>query len=113
MVALVPISLPTAGSITVVDRDGVRVLQLAGEIDAETVAAYQRVGSPPTPVGAVDLGAVDLGEVTFLSSSAVSFLIRATQPMREHGHLPSIRTVSHHARRVLELLGATQLFAPI
>jgi len=108
MVALVPISLPTAGSITVVDRDGVRVLQLAGEIDAETVAAYQRVGSPPTPVGAVDLG-----EVTFLSSSAVSFLIRATQPMREHGHLPSIRTVSHHARRVLELLGATQLFAPI
>jgi anti-anti-sigma factor len=108
MTALVPMSLPTAGSISVVDRDGVLVLHLAGEVDAETVAAYQRAGSAPAPVAAVDLG-----EVGFLSSSAVSFLIRQTKPIREGGELPAIRAVSVHARRVLELLGATALFAPL
>jgi anti-anti-sigma factor len=106
MTALVPMSLPTAGSISVVDRDGVPALHLAGEIDAETVAAHQRAGSR-APVAAVDLG-----EVTFLSSSAVSFLIRQTQPIRERGQLPVISAVSPHARRVLELLGAIRLFAP-
>jgi anti-anti-sigma factor len=108
MTALVPISLPTAGRITARDRDGVLVLRLAGEIDAETVAAYQRHRSSPAPVAAVDLG-----EVSFLSSSAVSFLIRQTQPIRERGQLPAISAVSPHARRVLELLGATRLFATV
>jgi anti-anti-sigma factor len=108
MTALVPISLPSTGSITVVDQDGVRVLRLAGEIDAETVAAYQRAGASPERVDAVDLA-----EVTFLSSSAVSFLIRQTKPIREGGELPAITAVSVHARRVLELLGATALFAPL
>lgn len=107
MTALVSISLPTAGCISVVDQDGVLVLRLTGEIDAETVAGYERTGSPSAPVAAVDLG-----EVTFLSSSAVSFVIRQTQPMRERGQLPLICAVSLHARRVLELLGATRLFAP-
>ena len=108
MTALVPISLPTAGRISVVDQDHVPVLQLAGEIDVETVAAFQRAGTPLAPVAVVDLG-----EVTFLSSSAVSFLIRQTQPIRERGQLPAISSVSGHARRVLELLGVIGLFAPI
>jgi len=108
MTALVPISLPLAGCITVVDPDGVPALKLAGEIDAETVAAYERMRS-----SLVEVSAVDLSEVTFLSSSAVSFLIRRTQPTRERGQLPVIAGVSGHARRVLELLGATRLFAAI
>lgn len=108
MTALVPISLPTAGSITVVDQNGVPALRLVGEIDAETVAAYDRARSSLAQVTVVDLS-----EVTFLSSSAVSFLIRQTQPIRAQGELPAIGGVSVHARRVLELLGATRLFAPI
>jgi anti-anti-sigma regulatory factor len=54
---------------------------------------------------------VDLSEVAFLSSSAVSFLIRQTRSIRERGQLPAVVGVSAHARRVLELLGATGLFA--
>ena len=108
MAALVPVTLPSAGCITIVEQDGVPVLQLVGEIDAETVAAYQRAAQEHAPVTAVDLGAV-----TFLSSSAVSFLIRQTQPVRESGRLPALCDVSSPARRVLELLGATRLFAPI
>jgi anti-anti-sigma factor len=108
MTALVPIWLPSTGSITVVDQDGAHVLQLVGEIDAETVAAYQRAGSSPARIDAVDLE-----QVTFLSSSAVSFLVRQTKPIRELGQLPPIVGVSDHARRVLELLGVTRLFAPL
>jgi anti-anti-sigma regulatory factor len=54
---------------------------------------------------------VDLSEVAFLSSSAVSFLIRQTRSIRERRQLPAIVGVSAQARRVLELLGATGLFA--
>lgn len=91
-----------------VDHDGELVLTMVGEIDVETVAAYERI---PSDVG--EIAAVDLGEVSFLSSSAVSFLIRQTKPIRKRGQLPAITGVSAHARRVLELLGATQLFAPL
>jgi anti-anti-sigma factor len=108
MTALVPVSLPSAGSITVVEHDGEPALKLVGEIDVETVAAYERIPSP-----LAEIAAVDLSEVSFLSSSAVSFLIRQTQPIRKRGLLPAVAGVSPHARRVLELLGATRLFAPL
>jgi anti-anti-sigma factor len=104
--ALVPFSLPSAGRITVEHQDGESVLQLLGEIDAETVAAYERDRSAVS-----DVVAVDLTEVTFLSSSAVSFVIRQTQPIRDRGQLPAMRGLSACARRVLELLGAISLFA--
>jgi anti-anti-sigma factor len=107
MTALVPVRLPSAGCITVVDHDGEPALKLAGEIDLETVSAYERI---PSPV--VEIAAVDLAEVSFLSSSAVSLLIRQTQPIRKRGQLPAVTGVSAPARRVLELLGATRLFAP-
>lgn len=107
MVALVPISLPSAGCITVETRAGAFVLRLTGEIDAETVAAYER--DRAAVVEAV--AAVDLSEVRFLSSSAVSFLIRQTQSVRDRGRLPSLLGVSVPARRVLEWIGAIELFA--
>lgn len=84
------------------------MIRLIGEIDAETVAAYQRDHSPVTEI----VTAVDLTEVRFLSSSAVAFLIRHTQPVRDRGELPLLLGVSAPARRVLELIGAIELFAP-
>ena len=57
------------------------------------------------------VAAVDLTDVRFLSSSAVSFLIRQTQPVRDRGQLPGLRGVGGPARRVLELIGAIGLFA--
>lgn len=108
MTVLVPISLPSAGSISVEIRDGGAVLRLVGEVDAETVAAYERIHGPGETVVAVDLT-----EVRFLSSSAVSFLVRRTRAVRDHGQLPVLCGVSAHARRVLELIGAIGLFAPV
>lgn len=82
------------------------MLRLVGEIDAETVAAYGWEHSDATE----SVSAVDLTEVRFLSSSAVSFLIRQTQPVRERGQLPVLCGVRDRARRVLELTGASGLF---
>jgi anti-anti-sigma factor len=100
-----PIALPSAGSIVLETRDDAAVLRLAGEVDLETVAAHQRV-HPPVPVAAVDLT-----EVGFLSSSAVSFLLGRTQPVRDGGQLPVLLGASTQARRVLELIGVLELFA--
>lgn len=83
------------------------MLRLVGEIDAETVAAYRREHTAVTE----PISAVDLTEVRFLSSSAVAFLIRQTQTLRERGQLPVLCGVSSRARRVLELTGASELFA--
>lgn len=107
MVAVVPIVLPSAGSITVEAEEGVVVLRLIAEIDAETVAAYERDHSGMGEM----ITEVDLNEVRFLSSSAVAFLIRRTQAVRDRGQLPVLRGVSAPARRVLELTGALELFA--
>lgn len=82
-------------------------MRLVGEIDAETVAAF---GRAPAPACAT-VAAVDLTEVSFLSSSAVSFLIRQTQAVRDRGQLPVLCGVSAQARRVLELIGVSELFA--
>jgi len=103
---LVPISLPLMGGITVENRDGVAVLRLTGDVDAETVAAYGRLHSPVPAM----VAAVDLSEVSFLSSSAVSFVIRQTQSVRDRGQLPALVGVSDRARRVLELIGVIDLF---
>lgn len=83
------------------------MLRLVGEIDAETVTAYRRRHSSVAEA----VAAVDLTDVRFLSSSAVSFLIRQTQPLRQRGQLPVLCGVSGQARRVLELTGTSTLFA--
>ncbi|NYJ07437.1 anti-anti-sigma factor [Geodermatophilus daqingensis] len=81
------------------------MLRLVGEVDLETVAAFQRAHPP------VAVAAVDLTDVRFLSSSAVSFLLRQTQPVRDRGQLPAVLGASAQARRVLELIGVVELFA--
>lgn len=98
--------MPTAGSITVELQNGGRLLRLVGEIDAETVAGYHC----PPGADSGEVCAVDLTEVRFLSSSAVSFLIRQTQAARARGELPVVHGVSRSARRVLEMTGASALF---
>ena len=105
MAAFVPVKLPMAGSIVVETRGDAVVLRLVGEVDMETVVAHRRDHQP------VPVAAVDLTEVGFLSSSALSFMIRRTQSVRDSGRLPVLLGVSAQARRVLELTGAMELFA--
>jgi anti-anti-sigma factor len=53
---------------------------------------------------------VDLTEVSFLSSTAVAFVIRQTQSARRQGHLPVLRGLTRPALRIFELTGTSNLF---
>jgi anti-anti-sigma factor len=108
-----PQRTPLTGRITVDCRGTDRVLRLAGEIDAATVAAFEAENSGDIPGDRAPITVVDLADVTFLSSSAVSFLIRQTGPGRDRGQLPVLRTVAGPARRVLQLTGVDPLFRTV
>ena len=105
---------PTGGRITVDSEHGERVLRLAGEIDADVIAVFldSHSATPASATGphAPPITAVDLAEVTFLSSSGLSFLVRQTQASRRDGHLPLLLGVARPARRAMEITGITALF---
>ena len=96
------------GRITVGREGDGYVLRLAGEIDTATVEAYQQ---PPLDASAISV--IDLTEVEFLGSSGLSFLIRQTKPARERGLLPSLRGLTAHTQRILQITGALAMFQPV
>ncbi len=85
---------------------GTQVLRLVGDIDTEAVTAFEQSGVSDGRV----VNVVDLEEVTFLSSTGVSLLIRQTQPARDRGELPVLRGLTHPARRILQITGTAPLF---
>jgi anti-anti-sigma factor len=98
----------------IADREaGVRVLRLVGEIDAMAVDAFEAgqvraLGEEPVRGRAASV--IDLSAVTFLSSSAVSFLLRHTRAIRDRGGVPILRGLNSHTSRVLSLTGVLSLF---
>lgn len=106
MGVVVPVS-PPSGHIVVEHDGGVGVLRMAGEIAADTVAAYE---SQAPSVDGPPITAVDLSDVSFLSSSGVGVLLRRTRPARALGQIPELRGASRTARRILHLAGVADLF---
>ena len=104
---------PLTGRITVDRRGADRVLRLVGEIDAATVADFEDGTFREIRGDQVPITVVDLAEATFLSSSAVSFLVRQTRAGRDRGQLPVLRTVAGPARRVLQMTGVDPLFRTV
>jgi len=96
-----------SGDIELVVEDGVRVLRLRGEVDSLTVDAWQAFPDGP-PVEAVDASAA-----TFMDARGLRMMVRATEPARRSGHVPELRAPSRTVRRILELAGATPLFATV
>ena len=88
------------------DEDGVPVLHLSGEIDAATVAHFEREHDGTGPVVRI----VDAGQATFLNSTGVGFLIRRTAAARKEGTPPLLRRPSRAVLQVLRLVGADGLF---
>jgi ABC-type transporter Mla MlaB component len=83
---VVPIPFPTpSGRITLESDGATQVLRLAGEVDAETVAAYEKL---LRQFGAAVIKVVDLSAVTFLDSSGVAFLIQQTSAHRGNEAFP-------------------------
>lgn len=94
-----------AGSIALVDEDGVPVLRLRGDIDTLTVAAYDHAAHAPGPAPAV----IDASDVTFLDGRGVRFLVRQASAA---GH-PVLRRPPRVVRRVIDAVGAAGLFVVV
>jgi anti-anti-sigma factor len=96
---------PAAGSVRVAREDGGAVMVLAGEIDADVVAVFDRSDD-----GSAQVIAVDASAVTFLASAGVTLLLRSTKAVRQRGQRPVLRGSSRSARRTLEVTGLLGAF---
>ncbi len=99
-------ALRELGCITMGWEGDTQVLRLVGDIDTDAVIAFEQSGVSDGRV----ISVVDLEEVTFLSSTGISLLIRQTQPARDRGDLPVLRGLTDPARRILQITGTTALF---
>ena len=95
------------GAVRLEPADGGLVLHLLGEVDAGTVASWDRdrAAGPQDAVVAVDASAA-----TFLSSSGVAMLLRETEAHRAAGGRPELRSPSRAVLQVLRLTGMVELF---
>jgi anti-anti-sigma factor len=98
-----------AGEIDLVEQDGVQVLRLRGEVDRLVVAAWE-AAAPPAPRAAV---AVDASAATFLDCRGLRLLLQETATARRSGRLPELRRPSSMVRRMVEIAGASPLFAVV
>jgi anti-anti-sigma factor len=97
------------GRIDLVDEDGGAVLRLHGEVDTLVVAAWQA----STPPGARAPVAVDVSAATFLDCRGLRLLVQETEGARRAGRVPELRRPSRAVQRLLEVVGATPLFATV
>jgi anti-anti-sigma factor len=93
---------PQPGTITLLDRDGGRVLRLSGEVDSATVLAHRGTHPPVTDF--------DVSGVTFLDCAGLRFLAGHFEASRRAGHRPALHAAPRPVRRLVELTGAEPLF---
>ncbi|MEU8792693.1 STAS domain-containing protein [Streptomyces sp. NPDC048643] len=99
-----PAGQPARLSITRTDVDGIRVLALAGELDADNADALREAlsieesSTPPLTV-------LDLGAVTFLDSSAISVLALAHRDANAAGGWLRMAVLTAPVERVVQLVG--------
>ncbi len=107
---MTPSALPPhpPGAVRLESADGGLVLHLLGEVDAGTVASWDRDRRAAGPQDAVV--AVDASAATFLSSAGVALLLRETEAHRAAGGRPELRSPSRAVLQVLRLTGMVELF---
>ncbi|WNV75125.1 STAS domain-containing protein [Geodermatophilus sp. DSM 44513] len=86
------------------------VLHLHGEVDAATVARWERDRPADGDVGQGAVVAVDASAAGFLNSAGVALLVRETEPHRRAGGRPELRRPSRGVLQVLRLTGVVGLF---
>ena len=97
------------GSIRFGVEDGGDVVHLSGEIDAATVAEFERTHSPQDGRRRLVL-LIDAEAVTFLNSVGTGLLIRLTDPARKAGLRPKLRRPSKPVVQILRVTGLDSLF---
>ncbi|TYP84662.1 STAS domain-containing protein [Blastococcus xanthinilyticus] len=96
------------GAIDLVDEETGPVLRLRGEVDSAVVALWD--ASDQRHGGAV---AVEASAATFLDCRGLRLVLRETEAARRAGRIPELRRPSNPVRRLVDIAGATPLFATI
>ncbi|MFD9584912.1 STAS domain-containing protein [Streptomyces sp. NPDC059980] len=99
-----PAGLPARLFITRADSDGIRVLTLGGEIDADTVGGLREalcVDGTATTSRTV----LDFGDVTFMDSSGVNVLVAAFHTSRAAGGWIRIAALTERVWQVVDIVG--------
>lgn len=95
---------PTARlSITRTSRDGIRVLTLGGEIDADTAGSLREALCVDET--ATSRTVLDFGAVTFMDSSGVNVLVAAFQSARAAGGWVRMAALRAPVRQVIDIVG--------
>jgi anti-sigma B factor antagonist len=89
-------------------RNGVARLALAGELDM-AVAPTLEVELSRVENDGVSSLLLDLGELTFMDSTGLHLLLRATRRAKDNGHDLAIVGVGGVPRRVLEVTGTERV----
>ncbi|MDK3258045.1 STAS domain-containing protein [Blastococcus capsensis] len=97
------------GTIDLVDEEAGPVLRLQGEVDTVVVALWNARNQTHerAPV------AVDVSAATFLDARGLRLVVRETEAARRTGRLPELRRPSPTVRRLVDIAGATRLFATV
>ncbi|WP_167759153.1 STAS domain-containing protein [Blastococcus sp. TF02A-35] len=96
------------GTIELVDEESGPVLLLRGEVDSTVVALWDATDHDRRPPVAVDVSGT-----TFLDCRGLRMVVRATEETRRSGRIPELRRPSSSVRRLVDLSGATPLFATV
>lgn len=97
------------GSVRLAVEDGGHVVHLVGDIDAATVAEFDRTHVADDVRQRVVV-LVDAEAVTFLNSVGAGLLVRLTDPARRAGVRPKLRRPSRPVLQVLRVTGLDALF---
>ncbi len=89
-------------------REGVRVVELSGEVDLESSPAARQVLLDAVAAGGPLL--VDLSGVDYIDSSGIASLVEAFQAARSRGTRFGLVAVSPAAMRVLRLARLDRVF---
>ncbi|MFE4703331.1 STAS domain-containing protein [Streptomyces sp. NPDC056738] len=101
---------PARLSITQTTVDGIHVLAVAGELDADTTGTLRqalRMEEGSTPA----LTVLDLGAVTFMDSSAINVLVAANRDATAAGGQLRMAALSEPVQRVVEIVGLDTIIA--
>ncbi|WP_339134977.1 STAS domain-containing protein [Streptomyces sp. f51] len=105
-----PAGQPMRLSITPVTVDGIRVLVVAGELDADNTGTLRQALRAEED-GAAALTVLDLGAVTFMDSSAINVLIAANRDATAAGGQLRMAALSEPVQRVVAIVGLDTIVA--
>jgi anti-anti-sigma regulatory factor len=94
------------GAVTIGHDDSGPVLVLAGEVDLVAVRAFEDAHG----AAEITVTALEAGEVTLLSATAVSLMLRVVNSARAGGRTVPLRRSNDHVDRVLRILGVAGSF---